>query len=215
MNMNDAFIGSLIFNKNGGGGTIPTKFWNGTLAQYQALVNKSDDTVYYCYAIGYIGTTAVYVGEQKIYPVNEDPMNYELYMENCQVGPYNFDTGIHWFNGNDFELTWVFAYSSYGGTEVLFGNNNDSGHNFNMIMIGTQLRIYGLGTDQYIIDTIVPNVTYKVIRKGESIYIYREDTLLETRTVDFTSATDTLHVFNWYNSYYTGGLIKSFTFKFT
>lgn len=212
MNMNDAFVGSLIFNKDSGGDSpiIIDDVWYGNLSEYKALSKKSKTTVYF---VNYnkAVVSAVFIGDNLIYPVDENPLDYEVYAIETNSWPYT-QTDIPWFNGTDWDIEFVLGANNYGGTMVLFGNST-SDPDFNMIFNYSQLRIYGLGTDQVVIGSLSTDSVYSVHKRGTTITIYQDDTLLETRTCP-EIGSGFLQIFGWRGGYVIDGFIKKLTFKF-
>lgn len=201
-------VNSLVVD--GSGGIVsPTNLWSGTLSQYKMIENKLIDTTY---IIKYNETTfenhPTFLGSIQVYPTDDNVVDYDVYAINCYPQNAIVTTDVSWLNSGNFEIEFIFGASSYSGTQVLFGNSGST--NFNMIMAGTELRIYGLGSDQVKIDTIVANTLYKAVRSGNTIKVYRESTELVSRSV--SDASGYWQIFGWSN-FRTSGLIKKLAFK--
>lgn len=194
----------------GGGSKSPQTIWRGSLDEYNSLVSIDKDTLYLC-SYDYLGITAIYIGNTKIYPIDINPNDYD-WLAGDGSNAFVTTTDISWLDGSDFDIDFILGQSSYSGTQVLFGNSS-SDVNFNLILAGTEMKIYGFDSySQVSIDTIVPYVPYKVTKRENLYSFYRENTLLTTRTRSGTSSGK-LMLFNW-SSFPFSGKIQRLGFKF-
>lgn len=200
----------VIFNNGGGGGgiSVPTHNWFGSPAEYGALVGKSDDTLYKTQFDDII-PSADFIGNTQIYPCDFDLSNFDILISRFKSLKYIYDTGYQWYNKN-LEIRFSLHDSSFSGTQVLFSNNGSP--NFNLILNGTQMRVYTPGHNQTVIDTIQPDTEYIYRKENGVITISRGDTeLFSTTQSDVNNST--LALFGWSGSYYFEGILNYLTVK--
>lgn len=193
---------------NGGGFTPPTNEWYGTPDQYKALASKSDDTIYKALFDNII-PSADFIGNNQISPVNIDFDDYDILVSRFKSVKYIYDTGYQWYN-NNLEIRFSLHGSSFSGTQVLISNSGSP--NFNVILNGTNMRIYTTGYNQTTIDTIQADTEYIYRKENGVITISRGDTeLFSTTQSDVNNST--LALFGWSGTYYFEGILNYLTVK--
>lgn len=197
---------------NGGGGFVPpVSSWRGTPAEYTAIQNKTEETIYKTYYDNVL-PSAEYIGRKQIFPTDKIANEYAFfvsYFNTPEMRNYYVDTQYQWLN-NDFELQFSLPQSSYTGTQVLIANSTNQ--NFNIILSGTNLKLFDTAHNQTIIDKIVPNAIYTIRKEGTTITILRDSTELISYRLGYTG-DDTLRLLSWNNSYSLHGAINFLTIK--
>lgn len=187
----------------------PDYEWYGTPSEYRALASKSDDTLYKTLFDNKI-PSADFIGNNQISPVNIDFADYDIVVSRFSPNNYIYDTGYQWYN-NNLEMRFSLHEASYSGTQVLFSNGSGS-PDFNLILNGTQMRIYTTNYNQTVIDTIQADTEYIYHKENGLITISRGDTELFS-TTQTTVNTSTINLFGWRNGYYTEGIVNYLTIK--
>lgn len=190
-----------------GEGIDITSQWIGSPSEYNSLSSKDNNTIYKTYYNGSF-PSAEYIGSMQIFPTDLNASDYDIFLSYYSPIKSEFDTGFAWINAN-FEITFSLANNNYSGTQVLISST--SGVNFNIILNNTQLRLYTTGHNQTVIDTIQANTKYRIVKTGQTITIYRENTQLVTATVSGTAGT--LHCYAWNNGYFISGGVNYITIK--
>lgn len=198
----------VIFNNGGGGISVPTSNWFGSPAEYRALIGKSDDTLYKTYFNNVI-PSADFIGNTQIYPKDFNFLDYDIIVSRFKGVKYIYDTNYQWYNKN-LEIKFSLHDSSFSGTQVLFSNNGSP--NFNLILNGTQMKVFTTGYNQTVIDTIQPDTEYIYRKENGVITISRGDTVLFSTTQSDVN-NSTLTLFGWSGSYYFEGILNYLTVK--
>lgn len=195
--------------KNETGLNKPLNIWVGSLSEYNNLPSKDNTTLYKIY-YNSIYPSVEFIGETQIYPIDKLIGDYHTLISFFGTDHSNYDTGFQWLS-NNFELEFSLKDSNFTGTQVLISSSTTS-PNFNIILNGTNLRLYTTGYNQTIIDTIQANTKYRIVKNGSDVKIYRENTLLENPTITNTG-TATLKFFNWNNGYWFIGAVNYISIK--
>lgn len=195
---------------NGGGGfTPPANEWYGTPDQYRALTSKTDDTLYKTLFDNKI-PSADFIGNNQISPINIDFDDYDIVVNRFSPNKYNYNTGYQWYN-NNLEIRFSLHEASYAGTQVLFSNGSGSPA-FNLILAGTQMKIYTTGYNQTVIDTIQADTEY-VYRKENGVITISRGGVELFSTTQTTVNTSTVNLFSWQDQYYFEGTLNYLTIK--
>ena len=203
---------------NGGGGTLPTKYWHGTQSQFDAITTKSDDTVYHI-EFPADGSTSrpnisnicgLYIGNTKIYPCAKNGYDYwieDLFFPDTNATgisniDYELNTGLDFCSATNKDRDWQIEFkatlsttATLSGDQLICGVGNSVGSSSTIKELyfdtsgNLKMAGSGIGDSQYLADANGHDIKLVFSRSANTIEIYKDGTLGNTITnVGSTSA---------------------------
>ncbi len=214
----------------GGGITLPTNFWHGDQNRYNAIEEKDPNTLYHLERPGVNNrndTFAIYLGETQLFPIVEEGYDwciYNLYFPNsndtgCDNSDYEIDTGLCLENGNrdwQIEFKATLSNGSLSGDQVICGTGTNTILKECYFNTSGGLCLYGSGISdsQYVTNCSGHDMKFIFIRSENSLYIYKDGELADTRTgIGRPSTGYYLGISRYSSSYRFHGTIDYFKFK--
>lgn len=190
--------------EGGGGISLPTNFWKGNQTDYDNLSSYDDSTLYEVIqtvntrstmSYTYDCINKIYIGSTQVFPVQKD--GYDFVIEDITFpssgdNDYQIKTGIDLIghSSGNYNRNWQLEFKveldsnpQISGDYVILGGQRSTSGLWEIYLNSSgDLYLFGHGVSDANYCSGANNHDIKIVRDGETLYVYKDNVLEYTKT---------------------------------